>query len=102
MISACMTVSVRELRTAVREWACCCYSWLEYGKILWEGTFFKHPVRLFSLIYNESAQIQRYKCEFKDSIHRLRNAQISTYSPHIFLKFCQSKVGVVKTQKTWT
>ena len=23
MISACMTVSVRELRTAVREWACC-------------------------------------------------------------------------------
>ena len=22
MISACMTVSVRELRTAVREWAC--------------------------------------------------------------------------------
>ena len=25
MISACMTVSVRELRTAVREWACCLY-----------------------------------------------------------------------------
>ena len=23
MISACMTVSVRELRTAVRKWACC-------------------------------------------------------------------------------
>ena len=23
MISACMAVSVRELRTAVREWACC-------------------------------------------------------------------------------
>ena len=23
MISACMTVSLRELRTAVREWACC-------------------------------------------------------------------------------
>ena len=26
MISACMTVSVRELRTAVREWACCVVS----------------------------------------------------------------------------
>ena len=26
MISACMTVSVRELRTAVREWACCSLS----------------------------------------------------------------------------
>ena len=25
MISACMTVSVRELRTAVREWACCIF-----------------------------------------------------------------------------
>ena len=24
-------------------------------QLLWEGTFFKHPVRLFSLIYNESA-----------------------------------------------
>ena len=23
MISACMAISVRELRTAVREWACC-------------------------------------------------------------------------------
>ena len=29
MISACMAVSVRELRTAVREWACCTNSiWL--------------------------------------------------------------------------
>ena len=26
-----------------------------WDKILCEGTFFKHPVRLFSLIYNESA-----------------------------------------------
>ena len=41
-------------------------------------------------------KIQRYKCEFKDSIHRLRNSQISTYSPHMFLLFYQSKVGVVK------
>ena len=23
MISACMAISVRELRTALREWACC-------------------------------------------------------------------------------
>ena len=34
MISACMTVSVRELRTAVREWACCAH---ESGCKLWAG-----------------------------------------------------------------
>ena len=32
MISACMTVSVRELRTAVREWACCILMTPNYGK----------------------------------------------------------------------
>ena len=31
MISACMTVSVRELRTAVREWACCKHVWFLYS-----------------------------------------------------------------------
>ena len=38
MISACMTVSVRELRTAVREWACCIYIlrgvyWLHFNGV---------------------------------------------------------------------
>ena len=62
--------------------------------------------RKYNIFWGELIDKYKDKCEFKDSIHRLRNAQISTYSPHIFLKFCQSKVGVVKkffsTQKTWT
>ena len=40
MISACMTVSVRELRTAVREWACCMSTTeCEY---FFSGTFWVH------------------------------------------------------------
>ena len=31
MMSACMAVSVRELRTAVREWACCKSDWKLQG-----------------------------------------------------------------------
>ena len=38
MISACMTVSVRELRTAVREWACCMFG--KCSKISYTFTLF--------------------------------------------------------------
>ena len=41
MISACMTVSVRELRTAVREWAC-------WKRVIWI-CFFTPPTLLHSV-----------------------------------------------------
>ena len=42
MISACMTVFVRELRTAVREWACC-YNEVQGSKIVLVRSYLRVP-----------------------------------------------------------
>ena len=71
MISACMTVSVRELRTAVREWACCQY--------------------LNFIQCNKKAQISRsktYQCNFQQRLYgsKVRSSGTATKITNVVLR----------------
>ena len=55
MISACMAVSVRELRTAVREWACCFFSpnfevEKKYQKIMYQNAHLNDKLNFYAFI----------------------------------------------------
>ena len=54
MISACMTVSVRELRTAVREWACCTSFML-----IARTTKYRETIQVSTLL-----TLRRYQCVY--------------------------------------
>ena len=62
MISACMAVSVRELRTAVREWACCVprVRTTKYGK----SSFCYEAAGVWNSLPNDLRKVEDFK-EFK-------------------------------------
>ena len=68
MISACMAVSVRELRTAVREWACWHTAVVVMGTTGIKDT---HTPSLYELAFTAMRSVSGHCCEVKQRRARL-------------------------------
>ena len=69
MICACMAVSVRELRTAVREWACCKVWKRDRIELVTPGSAVKH-VSAVRHVTNCATQAGRYGMQIHFRPHK--------------------------------